>query len=181
MPLNFTKNQTLVLEIFFNDPDRPRYLRQIAQLLKKQPGVFQREINKLEDNGLLESYFEGNRRFFKLNKNYPLYQEIKSIFFKTLGIKGLLKAEMKKINGIKEAFIYGSFARGEEKGSSDVDVFIVGSVREDTIIDLLNKLERKINREINYVLMTEQEFKKKMAAKNSFLLNIMKLKKIKIV
>jgi len=87
---------------------------------------------------------------------------------------------MKKINGIKEAFIYGSFARGEEKGSSDVDIFIVGSVREDTIIDLLNKLERKINREINYVLMTEQEFKKKMAAKNSFLLNIMKLKKIKI-
>jgi len=84
---------------------------------------------------------------------------------------------MKKINGIKEAFIYGSFARGEEKGSSDVDIFIVGSVREDTIIDLLNKLERKINREINYVLMTEQEFKKKMAAKNSFLLNIMKLKK----
>jgi len=58
-----------------------------------------------------------------------------------------------------------------------VDIFIVGSVREDTIIDLLNKLERKINREINYVLMTEQEFKKKMAAKNSFLLNIMKLKK----
>ena len=88
---------------------------------------------------------------------------------------------MKKINGIKEAFIYGSFARGEEKGSSDVDIFIVGSVREDTIIDLLNKLERKINREINYVLMTEQEFKKKMAAKNSFLLNIMKLKKIKII
>jgi len=58
-----------------------------------------------------------------------------------------------------------------------VDIFIVGSVREDTIIDLLNKLERKINREINYVLMTEQEFKKKMAVKNSFLLNIMKLKK----
>lgn len=178
---NFTKNQTLVLEIFFNEPDKSFYLRQIAQLLKKQPGVFQREINKLTDGELLESYFEGNRRYFKLNKNYPLYKEIKSIFFKTLGIEGLLKAGLKKINGITTAFIYGSFARGEEKGSSDVDIFIVGFAREDTIIDLCNKLERKINREINYVLMTDSEFKKKTAAKNSFLLNIMKLKKIKII
>ncbi|MDP2736950.1 MAG: nucleotidyltransferase domain-containing protein [bacterium] len=178
---NFTKNQTLVLEIFFNEPDKFFYLRQIAQRLKKQPGVFQREINKLTEGGLLESYFEGNRRYFKLNKKYPLYKEIKSIFFKTLGIEGLLKDEMKKINGIKTAFIYGSFARGEEKGSSDVDIFIVGSAREDTIIDLCNKLERKINREINYVLMTDSEFKKKTAAKNSFLRNIMKLKKIKII
>lgn len=181
MPLNFTKNQILVLEIFFNNPDKPRYLREIAQLLNKQPGVFQREINKIAASGLLQSYFDGNRRFFKLNKNYPLYKEIKSIFFKTIGIEGRLKTELKKIPGIKEAFIYGSFARGEEKGSSDIDIFIIGSVREDAIIDLLDNLELKFNREINYTLMAEHEFKKKRDENNSFLLNIMKQKKIKII
>ncbi len=45
--LNFTKNQTLVLEIFFNQPERAFYLRELARLLGKQPGVFQKDINKL--------------------------------------------------------------------------------------------------------------------------------------
>jgi predicted nucleotidyltransferase len=178
---HFTKNQTRVLEIFFYDPAKPYYLRQIAQMLKKQPGVFQREINKLADDGILISRYDGNRRYFRLNKDYPLYPEIKSIFFKTLGVEGLLKTELKKLEGIKEAFIYGSFARGEEKSSSDVDILVIGSVAEDALIDICNRLERRINREINYVLMTEGEFRKKLTAKNSFLLNIMKSKKIKLI
>jgi len=181
MPWHFTKNQILILEIFFNKPDQPHYLREIAQLLGKKPGVFQRDINNLATDGLLTSYFEANRRFFKLNKKYPLYKEMKSIFFKTLGVKGLLKQELENIPEIKEAFIYGSFARNQEKDASDIDVFIIGSVSENVIMDLFNKLERKLDRELNYVLMTDKEFKEKSKQKNSFLANVMKNKKIELL
>lgn len=181
MPLKFTKNQTLILEIFFNHPEKFYYLRELARLLGKEPGVFQKDINKLVEGGLLESHLESNRRFFKLNKKYPLYKEIKLVFFKTVGVKGRLQDELKKIKGIREAFIYGSFAREEEKATSDIDIFIIGSIDEDELIDLITRLENKFDREINYTLMTEKEFQNKLKGGDSFLQNILRQKTIKLL
>lgn len=179
--LKFTKNQILVLEIFFNHPEKSYYLRELARILGKEPGVFQKDINRLTEEGVLESYYEANRHFFKLNKKYPLFKELKSIFFKTVGIKGRLQQELAKIKGIKEAFIYGSFARGEERPVSDIDIFVIGFIDEDELIDLVVRLEKKFDREINYILMTEQEFQKKINERNSFLDNILSQKKIKLI
>jgi predicted nucleotidyltransferase len=181
MPLKFTKNQTLILEIFYSHPEKLYYLRELAQMMGKEPGVFQKDINKLVEEGFLENYYKTKRRFFKINKKYPFYNELKSIFFKTVGVKGRLQKELKGIKGVKEAFIYGSFARGEEKESSDIDLFIIGSADEDEILDLIDKLENKFGREINYILMNEKEFQKKLKEKNSFLENILSQKRIKLI
>lgn len=177
----FTKNQNLILETFFNLPGKAYYLREIAGILNKEPGVFLRDINRLADDGILENYYEAHRRFFKLNKKHPLYEEIKSIFFKTSGIKVVLQAELKKIKGIKRAFIYGSVAHGREVVASDIDLFIVGDISEDELIDLINRLEGKFGREINYTLMDEKELQKKTREGNSFLENILKQKTIELI
>ncbi len=179
--LNFTKNQTLVLEIFFNQPERAFYLRELARLLGKQPGVFQKDINKLVEENILSSYHQANNRYFKLNKKHPLFKELKSIFFKTVGIQGTLKKELKDILGIKEAYIYGSFAQGKERAASDIDVLFIGSIDENELIDAISMLENKFGREINYVLMTEKEYGKKIKEKNSFLENIISKKRIKLI
>ena len=177
----FTKNQGLILEIFFNHPDNAYYLRQISRFLNKKPGVFQRDINNLVKNGVLESYYQGNNRFFKINKNYSLYKDLKNIFFKTIGIKGKLEEILKKIEGIKSAFIYGSFARGEEQKQSDIDLCIIGSIDENHLIKKLTELEKKVDREINYILITESEYKDKLKSKDSFLENINKQDKIYLI
>ena len=179
--LNFTKNQTLILEIFFNQTDKAFYLRELARLLGKQPGVFQRDINKLAEENILTSYYQANSRYFKLNKKHPLFTELKSIFFKTIGIEGTLKKELKDIQGIKEAYIYGSFAQGKERAVSDIDILIIGSVEENKLIDRISRLENKFGREINYVLMTEKEYGKKIKERNSFLENIVSKKRIKLI
>jgi predicted nucleotidyltransferase len=179
--LNFTKNQTLVLEIFFNQPDKEFYMREIARMLDKQPGVFQRDINKLTAEGILKSRYQANARYFSLNNKYPLFSELKSIFFKTVGILGTLRREFAYMKGVKEAYIYGSFAQGNETGASDIDVIIIGSVKENVVIDRISTLEKKFHREINYVLMTENEFRQKTKADNSFLKNIMAKKRIRLV
>jgi len=181
MDLSFTKNQTLILSVFFNNPERSFYLRELARIVGKKPGVFQRDINNLVTEDILKSHFQGNQRFFELNKKYPLYKEMKSIFFKTTGIEGALRKELKKIKGIQKAFIYGSFARSEEKKLSDVDLFVIGSINEDELIDLASDLEKKIDREVNYTLMTEREFAEKKKAGNSFLKNIFSKKQIKLI
>lgn len=179
--LKFTKNQILILEVLFNKPEKAYYLRELGRMIGKEPGVFQRDVGKLTESGLILSSYQANSRFLKLNTGHLLYKELKSIFFKTLGVEGVLKKELKKIKGIKEAFIYGSFAKGDEGELSDIDLFMIGSINEDVFIDAISRLEKKFDRDISYVLMTEEEFRKKQKDENSFLINVFSKKRIKLI
>ncbi|MDD5771180.1 MAG: TolC family protein, partial [Candidatus Omnitrophica bacterium] len=46
--------------------------------------VFQRALNSLSKDGLLLSEYKANARFFRINKNSPIYNELKSIVSKTI-------------------------------------------------------------------------------------------------
>ncbi len=181
MGLNFTKNQNLILEVFFNNTDKEYYLQELGKILGKKVGVFQKSINRLLEDKILEDHYRGNNRFLKLNKKHPLFSDFKNIFLKTTGVQGLLETELKKIKGIEKAFIYGSIASGKEKLNSDVDLFIIGKVDEMVLLEVINQIEKKIDREINYILISKKDFDKKIKEKNSFVLNVLNNDIIKLI
>ncbi|MBU3964200.1 nucleotidyltransferase domain-containing protein [Patescibacteria group bacterium] len=181
MSLNFTKNQTLILGILFNHPEKSYYLREIGRLVGKEPGVFQKDINKLVESGILTSEYRAKSRFFALNKLHPLYKEYKSIFFKTIGAEGQLKLILKNIENIKVAFIYGSFATGKEDAFSDIDLMIIGNPDEDVLIRKISLLERKIDREINYNIFSPTDIRNNLLNNEIFLKEIMERPKAFII
>lgn len=181
MPIKFTKNQTLILEIFFNDPEKSYYLRELSRITGKQPGVFQKDINTLVEKNILTSEKVANSRFFKLNKNYPLYSEFKSIFFKTTGAQGQLNSALSGIKNIKIAFIFGSFAKKDEDSLSDIDLMIIGNPDENLLIFEIIKIENKIGREINYHIFSIEEWVKKEKQKDNFIKNVLSSPKIFLI
>lgn len=172
-----TKNRAELLKLFLTNPGRSVYMQEIGRILNKKPGAFQRTLNNLVSEGILESEYRANARYFKANKNYPLYNELKSIIFKTVGIKGTLKETLEKIGGIKFAFIYGSFAKAKANYMSDIDIAIVGNPNENVLIGKLDRMEERLQREINYNLYNLKEFKKAFAEKEPFILEILRDKK----
>ena len=176
-----TKNKAELLKIFLINPEQSFYMQEIGRALGKKPGVFQRTLNNFLEEGVLESERRANARYFWINKNYPLYQELKSIVFKTVGVQGSITNILTKIKGISFAFIYGSYAKDREHGASDIDVMIIGNINEGVLISKLDQLENQIKREINYNLYTLDGFKADMKSKNSFLLEIMANKKIMLI
>ncbi|MBU2494997.1 MAG: nucleotidyltransferase domain-containing protein [Candidatus Omnitrophota bacterium] len=134
----------------------------------------------MEKEGILVSEYKANARYFKVNKGYPLYQELKSIVFKTVGVVGSLRESLKQIKNIKFSFIYGSYAKSAENYLSDIDLIVIGIIDEDALIKELDKMEKKIGREVNYRLYELKEFKKEIEKRNPFLLEILKDKKVMI-
>jgi len=124
---------------------------------------------------------KGNSIYYSLNKGYPLFDELKSIVFKTVGIQGLLKEAFKKVKGIEAAFIFGSFAKKKEAVGSDIDLFIVGKINETMLLREIKKLEEALKREINYSVFERAEFKKKAKEKDSFIIDLLENPKIFIV
>jgi len=175
-----SKTREKIFKLYFADPNKKYYLRQMERLLDLPVGNIRRELLALDKFGLFKKEKIGNLVYYFLNKESALYNDLKNIIFKTIGIEGELKRGLNKISGIKEAFIFGSFAKNQENSASDIDLMIVGQVDDDLLVKRISKLESAFNREINYHLFDEQEWIRKQKS-DSFIKAVNKGLKIKII
>jgi len=169
-----------ILTYFFTNPEGNFYVRELARLLNEDVSNLAKELIKLEKEGIFESEIRGKTKYYHLNKNYPLYKQLKEIIFKTTGIEGGIKKELAKLKKINQAFLFGSFAMGEADSQSDIDLLIIGDPDPEQLSDKISKLEDRFSREINYIVMTEEELRKKKN-KEPFLIDIFKNKTNKTI
>jgi uncharacterized protein len=170
-----------ILGWLFTHPDESFFVRQMALILKEDPTNVSREMAKLEELGILRSKRNGNLKHFQTNQECPFFDELKGLVLKTSGVAGRILASLERLPGIEFAFIYGSYAKGEEKADSDVDLLIIGDVDMDRLDSNLEKLEKMLGREINYVFYSMKELKDKRKAKNGFLMDVLSGKKIMMI
>jgi predicted nucleotidyltransferase len=117
---------------------------------------------------------------YKLRAKSPIAEDLKRIFLKTESIGQVIMKEL-DTRKIKFAFIFGSFAKGVETPTSDVDVLMIGDVKEDDVLRSISKTERRIGREINFILWTKEEFLEKIDKKIPLIKEISKTPVIMIV
>jgi predicted nucleotidyltransferase len=163
-----------LLTYSFTHPDENYYVRELSSLIDEDPGNLSRELKKLEDEGLYTSMTKGGAKFFSLNKSYPLFKELKRIIFKTEGVEGSLKEAVSRFKGISLAFIYGSYAKDKDKKASDIDLVVVGEFLQNKFTRDIRDLESKLNREINFVSYTREEFEKEGKKDGGFLNLVLK-------
>ena len=173
-----------VLRYFFTHTEANLYLREIAVIIKVDPGNLSKELANLEKEGVFKSVERGKQKYFSLNERYPLFNELKSMIFKSVGAEGSIKQMLEDIEGILWAFIYGSYAKGGEKPSSDIDLVAVinkDKFKADAFEKKAYDLSRELSREINYSYYPENEWRNKAKKGDSFIKNILKQEKIMLI
>ncbi|MDI6690231.1 MAG: nucleotidyltransferase domain-containing protein, partial [Actinomycetota bacterium] len=170
-----------LLRLFFTNPDSRYYTRQLESMLGFSVGSLHRELKHLEKMGVLRSEREGNLCYYSANAQYPLFSELKNIIAKTIGVEAKIKEVLIELEGIDIAFIYGSFAAGRERATSDIDLFLIGEIDEDSLNEKLKNLESLLAREINYVSMKKEEFQEEARKKSPLVLRVLEEPKIFII
>jgi predicted nucleotidyltransferase len=176
-----SKTRVKILTLFLLSPDRDLHIREIVRLLQENINAVRRELNNLEETGLLKSALKGNMKIYTLNKEMPLYEELTSMVLKTEGVAKILKEHLNELGTIQYAFIYGSFANNTAQINSDIDLFIIGTINEKKLISVLHELEKQLSREINYVLFTPKEFVTRKRKKDPFVVNVLKEPKVMLL
>ena len=138
-----------LLAYYFTNPSARHHLRDLADRLGIDPSNLSKELARLEREGLFRSEVNGRQKYFQLNRGYPLLKEVRNIVAKTVGAAPLMARSLKKIVGIEEAYLYGSFARNQQDTASDIDVLVIGVPSEEVLAEAVRKLERQLGREIN--------------------------------
>ena len=175
-----SKTRVEILKLFLFNTSNSFYQRQISNLTDQSIRGVQREVDKLNRIGLIEKSTQGNRIYYKVNKKCPIVEDLKNIFFKSVGIAEVLRDNFKE-KGIKIAFIYGSYARGEESLLSDIDLMVIGDISSKELSSILSKPKKELMREINYVVFSLNEFINKVMQKDHFINSVLKDKKIYII
>jgi predicted nucleotidyltransferase len=168
-----SKSRISILETFLFYSEKNFYLREIARLTGENTNSVRRELINLTDVGVIIRQKKGKLIFYEINKKSPLYEPLKTIFMRTESLGKHLNVALKNKNA-KYALIYGSFASGVETEKSDIDLLIIGSIKQTDIIDAISNFERKMRREVNYIIWTENEFKKRISSKHHLLMDIIK-------
>ena len=150
-----SKNRIKIISFLFFEKTET-YLREISKELKISPSAVKREIENLEIMGIIKK----QKNKIILNEKSNILEELKNIFIKTDFIVYPVKKIINKLNKIKFALIFGSFAKGKYSGDSDIDLLIIGEIKSFDLYKKIRPIEDEITREINPVVWTIDNLKK---------------------
>ena len=154
-------------------------MTELARHLGVTPSSLQRELKSLVVAGLLLRRQEGRRAYFKANVEAPQFPDLCGLIEMTTGIIPTVRAALMDFgNRIELALVYGSIVRGEEHSGSDIDLMIVGTLKQIDLLPTLRKLEASFRREVNVTLFSPEEFHRKLETEDHFLHTVLKGKTI---
>ena len=171
-----------VLALLLLHPEESRHVREIARAIGKAPGTLLRELNALAAAGVLVRKPVGNQVHFQADPACPIYEDLRNILKKTVGVADVLREALAPLRDrIRAAFVYGSVARGDERARSDLDVMVVGEASFGDVVAALAPAQESLRREVNPNVYPALELRKKLAAGDPFLKRVLAERKIFIV
>lgn len=165
----FGKARGAVLGLLYGRPDESFYVRQIARAAGAGHGAVQRELRVLSGASLIERYERDNQVYYRANRRCSIFQELRSLMAKTAGLANIMADALTPFEeDVTLAFIYGSQADGTATSTSDIDIMVVGNVDEMDLHRAIAKVEGQLGRTINYSLMKEREFHRRLKEEGGF-------------
>jgi hypothetical protein len=142
-----------ILAETFLHPGRELSISEVARRAGVLPAVAHREIGRLVEAGVLTDRRDGNNRLVTVNQDHPLFAPMNEIIQATYGPVPVLRELLGAVAGIREAFVYGSWAarRSGEPGAfpGDIDLMLVGDVDVDTVIEVEQAARERLGMVVN--------------------------------
>ncbi len=170
--LFISKTRIKLLQVFFASPGKILYVRELVRAVSEQINAVRAELARMEKSGMLTSEVRANRKFYGFRKDYPFFDELARMMAKASGLGGGIIRDRGKLGKIKFATLSFSYIKRHPVGPSDVDLLVVGSVVLPQLAQLVKEAEEDVGREINYSVMTEEEFTFRKRRRDPFVVGI---------
>ncbi len=168
-----SKSRITLLNVFLSSPNDMIHVRELVRRTNDEINAVRRELAFLEKKGILTREPRANRVYYFLNKNYSFYYDLLRIGSKSVGLGAEILKNKVKLGRIKYAMFSGRFLRKMKKEPDEVDLLIVGNIVLPELALLVREEEKRLNTEINYTVMTEEEFSFRRKKRDPFIISIL--------
>ncbi|HET7320237.1 MAG TPA: transcriptional regulator [Candidatus Saccharimonadales bacterium] len=184
-----SKTRVKLLQLFYSNPNRSFYVREITRKIDEQINSVRRELANLLNVGIITSDNTDNKLYYEVNQKYEFYEPLQQIFGggkrKAVSKKTATVAEQHdeqdefKALGHVNLLIYtGQFTRDESAG---IDLLLVGDVNKNAVAKYVAELEAKEGKDIRYTVMNLSDFKYRQTIKDRFVSQVLHAKKQVVV
>ena len=176
-----SKTRVKLLHLFLNNPEKSFYVREITRMIDEQINSVRRELANMVSVGIIQQDAIDNKLYYSVNEDYPYIKPLAAIFSdkNTEGGMGAAssvswKDSLGRMRGLRLAIISGKLVVGS---SSAVDLLLVGDdMSAVTIKNLVKKIEKDRKIEINYAVISYDDFYYRMSVKDRFIMDIVRNK-----
>ena len=179
--LFISKVRIRVLEKYMADLSKSYHVRGLVRELGEEINAVRRELSFLESKGILNREPRANRVYYSLSKNYPFYYDLIKIGSKNIGLGEQVLKNRVKLGKIKYAMFSGRFLRKIKEQPDEVDLLVVGTVVLPELALLVREEEKRLATEINYTVMTEEEFDFRKKKRDPFILSILSGSRVMLI
>ena len=171
-----------MLELFLSHPGTIFHVRDIVRRVDEEINAVRRELAHMEKAGMVTKEARANRLFYAFRKDYPVYYELLELIGKTSGMGWDIIKSKAKLGKIKFAMLSGRYVRGMPKRSgNDVDILIVGNIVLPELAQIVKSEELRRENEINYTVMTEEEFLFRKRRRDPFVLAVLEGSRVMLI
>ena len=177
-----SKTRVKLLHLFLASPEKSFYVREITLLIGEQINSVRRELSNMLRVGVIVSNNYDNKLYYAANQQYAYFTPLKMIFAderpseqadnnKKNSIPWV--SDIARLSGLKIAIVAGALVRGS---TSRVDILLVGRLSESRVSVAVKKIEKSEGRELNYALMSYDDFYYRLSVRDKFVMEIMNSK-----
>ena len=162
-----------ILKLLLLNPNRAFHIRAIVRQVGAEINAVRRELDNLFEINLVNRRQSSNKIFYQIETSHPFFSDLLSLVAKEEGVGAAIVKNEKRIGMVDYAVLSLAFLRGRKSTALDVDLFIVGDVDLEVIKNVVKEEESKMNKEINYSVMTMEEFMSRKRTNDPFIYRVM--------
>jgi len=182
-----SKTRVKLLHLFLNNPGKAFFVREITRLIDEQINSVRRELANMMNVGIALSETADNKLYYQVNQEYEFYMPFRAIFSdeqivsKSQAISqdadGVTAWQevLKAASGVRIAVAAGILVQGS---ASPVDLLLVCSLSKPKIAGLIRQIEQIEQRELNYAVLSYDEFYYRLSVRDKFITEILGSKHI---
>lgn len=170
-----SKVRVKVIKLFIFNPNNFFHVREIVRQTDEEINAVRRELLKMKTTKFLDSEPRANRVYYTLDKSFPYLAEFTSIINKEFGLGGKILEKRKELGHIKYAVLGSQYIYRKNQSSATplLDLLLVGNITMDLITQIVREAELEIGREINYTILSEDQFALQKKRKDGLLADIL--------
>ncbi len=168
-----SKVRIKILKIFLTNVQKIYYVRELVRMTGEEINAVRRELINMENVGMLYKEKRGNRLYYGFKKSYYYYPELLALVFKSTGLGKEIVKQKNRLGKLKYVIVSGKFIRNLPSRDGHVDILFVGDLVMQEVSALIEEAEKDYKKEINYSVITKEEFIFRKNRKDPFLTNIL--------
>lgn len=176
-----SKVRVEMLKLFVFHPKEAFYVRELTRKLGTEINAVRRELQNLLSLDLLKKWKKGNKLYYQVRTEHPLYKGLLALLSREAGLCSLILENQEKIGDIKFGLVTEDFLRGEKAGPDQPSLLLVGEIHPQILRQFIRKWEEKLEREINYTVLSAEEFSRLKAQRDPFVFNLLLKPRVMIV